>query len=134
MKRNSKFALAVVILAVVVIVSVVYFLPYLTPESIQVTPQKGFVDSYPSIGFNVTGHLYSRDADLPMNYTIFINGNFLTGGYNWYAATDFFGNFKFTTGQTAMTATPFQTGDTIEMKIIVNENGKTITQDFNMTY
>jgi hypothetical protein len=135
MKRNSKIALAVAILSIVVIVSVVAFLPYLTPESIQITAQKGFMESTPSIDFYVTSHLYARDAILPMNYSIIVNGSrVISEEIGGDILTDFYGNFEFHTGSMAMMDTPFQAGDTVEMKIIVNENGKIITQDFNMVY
>lgn len=134
MKRDLKIAVALAILAVVAIVSIVYFLPSLTPESIQITLQKGFMESTPSINFYVTGHLYARDAILPMNYSVIVNGSrVITEGVGGIL-TDFYGNFEFNTGNMAMVDTPFQAGDTIEMKIIVNETGKVITQDFNMIY
>jgi hypothetical protein len=128
MKRNSKIALAIAILAVVVIVSVAYFLPYLTPESIQVTPIKDTANPT-TLGFQIDGHLKTRFSTFVMHYQTFDSaGNVIPEGGS-IITTDFFGSYSTTTA----IISGYHAGP-VEIKITINESGAILQEDFNMTF
>jgi hypothetical protein len=129
MKQKIKIELALVVSAIVLVSILVALLPYFSPESIQITPVKGTLNSQPSLLFIVTGHLNTRQATIPIEFQVINLGYARFSGQN-YITTDFFGNFNYTLPQSA----PFQNGTSVELKVSINETGKVLQQNLNLIY
>jgi hypothetical protein len=78
--KETKTILVIVALLTIASIAYVAMYPYLTPENIQITPNRGPLDLGTSIGFIITGHLHSRSTTFTYNWQISNLGINLTYG------------------------------------------------------
>ncbi len=127
MEKKRRVLIAFSSLAI--IVSIIILLPYIIPEKIEIAPYSGNINGQKSLGFVITGHVYSRIPVTTAWEIVNLDHEVSSGGGP--VTTDFFGNFDPIYTPSFIS---YQDGTPVQFHITMNESGSIIQQTFNVTY